>query len=207
MLVLFGGLPGTLNIVDHLNLAALNGIMKMKGFMLLELSKTKGIPVGVMDEQKAVGIVQAAVIFADEAKVIGFLVKPKGILTPKKVVSFQDVVGIDPKGLVINSADNLLPTDEVLRIKEILKSGFKLIGLPARTKNKKYLGRITDVVIETISGDIIRLYVRNLLDERIFERSMIHDIKPKEVILTFDNRKKVVKKEAVANAQKVAEPA
>ncbi len=175
--------------------------------MLLELSKVRGIPVGVMDEQRAVGSVEMPVIFADEAKVIGFLVRSRGILPPKKVVSFQDVVGIDTKGLVINSVDNLLPTDEVLRIKEILKSGFKLVGLPAKTKNKKYLGRITDVVIETTSGDVIRLYVRNLLDERIFERSMIHDIKPKEVILTFDNRKKVTKKEAVTDAQKVAEPA
>lgn len=174
--------------------------------MLLELSKIKNIPVGVMDEQKAVGSVEAPVIFADDAKVIGFLVRLKGIMSQKKVVSFADVVDLDGKGLVINSADNLLAIDEILRIKDILKQGFKLIGLPAKTKNKKYLGRITDSVIETTSGDIIRIYVKNLLDERIFERSMIHDIKPKEVILTFDDRKSA-KKEVAADAQKVAEPA
>lgn len=174
--------------------------------MLLELSKIKNVPVGVMDEQKAVGSVETPVIFADDAKVIGFEVKLRGLLSQKRVLSFQDVVDIDAKGLVINSTDSLLPMDEILRIKDILKSGFKLIGLPARTKNKKYLGRITDAVIETTSGDIIRLYVKNLLDERIFERSMIHDIKPKEVILTFDDRKSA-KKEIAADAQKMAEPA
>ncbi len=174
--------------------------------MLLELSKIRGVPVGVMDEQKAVGSVEMPVVLADDAKVIGFLIRLKGIMSRKKVVSFADVVDLDGKGLVVNSADNLLAIDEILRIKDILRQGFKLIGLPAKTKNKKYLGRITDAVIETTSGDIIRLYVKNLLDERIFERSMIHDIKPKEIILTFDDRKSA-KKEVAADAQKVAEPA
>jgi uncharacterized protein YrrD len=175
--------------------------------MLLELSKTKNLPVGALNEQKAVGLVEMPVVFADDAKVIGFLVKMKGVFQGKKVVSFSDVVDLDTKGLVINSADSLLAVDEILRIKDILKSGFKLVGLPARTKNKKYIGRISDVVIETTSGDIIRLYVQSLFDQRIFERSMIHDITSKEVILTFDNKNRTEKKNPVADQQKAAEAA
>ena len=159
--------------------------------MLLEVSKIKNMPVGAMDEGALIGKVEKVIIQPEEGKIIGFLVMVPGFLAQPKVVSFQDVVSIDAQGLVINSGNNLLDKDEIVRIGELIKTKFSLTGLPAKTKNKKYLGRVRDVVIEANSGDVIRIYVKNLWDEKIFERSMIYKISPTEVILTFDPRKKV----------------
>jgi len=175
--------------------------------MLLELSKILNLSVGALDERRAVGEVDKVAIALEDARVIGFLVKLKGILSSRKAVSFQDVVDIDHKGLVINSAESLLPVGEIVRIKEIFASHFNLVGLPARTKNKKSLGRVTDAVVETTSGDIIRIYVKSLWDERIFERSMIHEIKKNEIILTFDDRQKAKQKQSILAGEKVSEAA
>lgn len=175
--------------------------------MLIEISKVRGLPTGAIDEGALIGTVKQAVVSPEAARVIGFLVKIKGLFRGQKVISFQDVVDIDTQGLVINSRDNLVSENEIVRIKELVDSRFSLIGLSARTKNKKYLGRVSDAVIESTSGDIIRVYVKYFWDERIFERSMIHEIKKDEIILTFDDKKKVKKKQAVMAAEKVVEAA
>jgi len=156
--------------------------------MLIELSKLENLPVGSFAESMLVGKLASVIVSPQDAKVIALKVYLGKFFAKAKIVSFGDVVDIDINGVTINSSDNLLPVDEIVRVKNIMAKKFNILGLPARTKNKKYLGRVRDAVIETTSGDIIRIYVGNVLSQKIFTRSMIHQIKNNEIILTFDDK-------------------
>ena len=174
--------------------------------MLIELSKLNGVPVGSLSEGTRVGTIWRTVVNPDGLRVIGFVVKVGTVFPKMKVVSFMDVVDIDQNGVVINSKDNLLEKDEVVRVGELVKKKFSLLGLAVKDKKKKFFGRVRDAVVETTSGDILRLYSRYLVSDFVFERSQVEKVTLREVVIggVSPKRAKPVKSPA---AMKAAEPA
>ena len=163
--------------------------------MLIELSKLQNLPVGALDEGALVGRVHRVVVNPEDTKIIGYLVWVGKILPKGLILSQQDVVDIDQSGIVTHNRENLLEKEEVVRINEIIKHKFNLIGLKARAKSGEYLGKITDAVADTGSGDILRIYVRKIYQELVFERSQIEKITWKEMILKCDPKERVEAKE------------
>jgi len=111
------------------------------------------------------------------------------------------VVDIDQGGVVINSRDNLVEKEEIVRVGEILKHKFNLIGLKAVSKDKQNLGRVQDAVVETQSGDILRLYTSRMYQNRVFERSKIDKITWREVVLNCESEEKAKEKATVPEAE------
>ena len=166
--------------------------------MLIELSKYKNMVIGALDEGALVGRVKVALVDPDHGKIIGFLVKEKGLFGPSKVVSILDVIDVEKRAMVINSRASLVDKNEIVRIAKILKFKFNLLGLPARTKDGQMLGRITDAVINSQTGEIIRVYTQFLMQRRVFERSKIEEITWQEILLSTDDRKRVKSKLTVS---------
>jgi len=159
--------------------------------MLIELSEIKGKQVGALEEGALIGRVEKIIINPDDVQIIGLLVKVPGFLSRPKAVSFLDVVDIDSSAVVIRSASSLVEPGEIVRLDKLIKYKFEFIGLPVKNKNNKVIGRVNDAVVETAGGDILRIYVRNLFNDRVFERSLIKKVTLKEVIVneTADARR------------------
>jgi len=172
--------------------------------MLIELTKLEGMDIGALDEGVKVGVVKSSIIDPEEVCLVGILVRIGTIIQSFKVASFQDVIDIDKTGVVIGSEADLLEKDDIVRIKKLLKFKYSLVGSRVRASGtKKSLGRVADAVIETTTGDVLRVYVSNLFKRRIFERSQIEKITLTEVIVK-DIEPKAVKQKVLA-AEKVAE--
>ena len=170
--------------------------------MLIELSKLQNSPVGSFDEGGLIGTIRQVVIDKDDAKVIGFAIKLSGIFSPVRVASIQDVVDIDQAGVVLRSAESLVDKDEVVRISQILKLNFKLMGLKAFSKEGKYLGRVYDALVDSNTGDIMRIYVKHLFADYVFERSQIDEITLKMVKLRTEKRQRAKRQvESLAQAK------
>jgi len=156
------------------------------------------MPVGALEEGALIGRVRRVLVDPHQGKIAGFLIKEKGPFTKPKVVSMIDVVDVERAAMVINSRKSLVSRAEIVRIAKILEYKFNLIGLPARTREGQMLGKVTDVVVESQTGEIVRLYTHFLLQHRVFERSRIDEITWQEIFLITDNRKKVKAKVPVA---------
>ena len=156
--------------------------------MLIELTKLKGLSVGVMDESKKGGEISQIIFDFSQSKVIGFLVKTGGFFSSEKVVSLPDVVSIDRDGAVINTSDDILEKDEIVRVDTILKKNAKLVGLRAYDRAGVLLGFVYDGVFETDTGDLTRLYVGRLWKKYIFSRNRIFDLNEKKVVIDTDSK-------------------
>jgi sporulation protein YlmC with PRC-barrel domain len=172
--------------------------------MLLELSKLQNLSVGSFDEGDLIGVVKKVIIDKEDANVIGFVVKRHGFFGAIKAASFQDVVDIDRAGIVLRSAEALVDQNEIVRIAQIISSKFNLIGLRAISKEKKYLGRVYDGLIDSTTGDITRLYVKHLLNEYVFERNQIDEITNTEVRLKTEKRQRAKKQAEMVTEAKIA---
>jgi sporulation protein YlmC with PRC-barrel domain len=172
--------------------------------MLIELTKLENMPVGAMDEGAAIGKVRRTLVSPEEEKLLGITVKTAGFFGKVLVVSIQDVVDIDRGGVVVRSREALVAPDEIVRIKEIFKKKFSLIGLRVKDNSGKTLGRVSDAVVETTTGAICRLYVKSLLNELVYEHSQIEKITWTEVVVKSEREARAKVKEDLS-AQKIPE--
>jgi len=176
--------------------------------MLIELSKLEGMPVGALEEGALAGRVWKVLVAPDELKVVGLAVRTGRLswLWPKiLVVAFVDVVDIDKNGVAVKSRESLTEPDEIVRLKEILKYKFSLLGLPAVSKSGERLGRVTDALAETDTGALSRLYVRKFLDSRVFERAQVVKMNYKKVVLEVEGGRRVKARKEAPLSVKAAE--
>lgn len=176
--------------------------------MLLEIKKIMSLSVGALDVSAKVGDVEKIIVDPKEIKVIGFLIKIGTIFPKFKVVSFQDVIELDDSGIVIGSNEDLLEREEIVRIKDLLKYKFTILGLRVKEENGQKIGFIEDGLIDSQTGDLLRIYTRDLLNIRklVFERSRIIKMDLKEVVVKTEAKIKI-KKEELETAKKAIQTA
>jgi len=171
--------------------------------MLIEIKQLEGMAVGALDEGALVGKVLRTVVDPRQIRLIGFTVRT-GTFWPKVLaVSFSDVVDVDKNGAVINSKESLVEKNEIVRLGELIKIKFSLVGLPVYSRNRKRLGTVTDAVAETLNGDILRIYVQSLFEKRVFARSQIEKMTLTEVVIRDLAQTSVATKQA----EEIVEPA
>ena len=174
--------------------------------MLINGSKLNSAKVLSLHVGGTIASVKRAVIDPNSLKIIAFEVS--GPLIRGDVGNILDVTDIREVaniGMIIDSTDDLMQPDDVIRISKIMELGFNLIGLKVRTKKGEKLGKVMDYVLDTETFTIHQLIVHRpaakaLLDpELTIPRSEIVEINDYEVIVK--DEKKTVKKKASVPAK------
>lgn len=154
--------------------------------MLIQSSTILALPVAAMDSQGKVGHVKQIVIDPENGTLLGYSVKPIGLFTKDKILSQQDVVEIDKNGIVIRSEDDLLEPEEIIRINKIIKSNVGIIGQDSFTESKKFLGKVFDYILDTETQSIVKYYIRNIFDEKIFPQEKVVEINKRGIFFSND---------------------
>lgn len=112
---------------------------------------------------------------------------------------------ISPIGFIVDSSDEIVNSNDVIKLKEILNLNFNLINLKVVSKDGAKLGRVSNFIINISSMTIEQLVVsrpalKALLDpELIIHRSKIIDISNEQITVKAE-------KETPKSKQKVLDP-
>jgi sporulation protein YlmC with PRC-barrel domain len=94
-----------------------------------------------------------------------------------------------PQGFVVNDQEVLSESGELVRLQEIIKLGFTLIGKPVVTQSKDKVGKVSDYATEVDSMYIQKLYVSQPLLKSLtsgslsIDRSQIMEITSRRIII------------------------
>jgi len=155
--------------------------------MLLLSSQIINLPVGSLESQSKVGVIRSIVFDPQNGKVLAFLVQTGGLLSANRALSTIDVAEIDKQGLVIKSQEELVPIEEIIRLKDVLKRKIPILGQVAKTESGRGLGRISDVLIDCQTMAIVKYYLKGLfVGERILPAENVVEIKKEGVIFQED---------------------
>lgn len=154
--------------------------------MVIEASRLKGVPVVAASGEK-LGTVDRLVFSADQARLIGFQISRTGLIKKFGRLDLDAVVDLSSEGVVAHDSSSV--GVDLAEFDQVSKTSGPLIGVTAKTTTGTRLGHVTDVVIETQTGGIVRLYLRNLLTERIIPLQFLVSIGPKEIIFQDDVNK------------------
>jgi len=106
----------------------------------------------------------------------------------------RDVRELSNLGLIVDSSDEFIALNDVVKIREVYDFGFELIGKTVRDTNGTKLGKVSGYSIEPGSFMIKQLNIRRPLlksftdTELIIDRTQITEVNDVEIIITNDER-------------------
>ena len=107
-------------------------------------------------------------------------------------------------GIIIDSIDEFVQSDDIVRIADILKLNFALPELKVVTKDGAKLGKVADYIVEATSWDIHQLIVQRPLLKSFLDPQLII---PRKQIIEVDDYQVVVKSEHDHAKTKLEQPA
>lgn len=105
------------------------------------------------------------------------------------ILLYQDIRDLIPQGFVVNDHDVLADPDELVRLKELLKLNFDLMGKPVVTTDKQKVGKVTDYATEITTMYIQKLYVSQSMLKSFsggnlgIDRTQIVEITPNKIVI------------------------
>ena len=167
--------------------------------MLVSASKLIGTPILSMQSAAPIGMITDLIVNPDNLKIIAFyisgpLVSSANILDAKSVREYSSY------GCVVDSIDELVEKDDVVKISKIIDLNFDLNGLKVETRKGSKLGRVIDYTLTsedfTVQQIIVkRPIVKSFLDpELTIPRKEISEVTDYKIIVK--NEEKTIKKKA-----------
>lgn len=164
--------------------------------MLINGSRLIGCPILSLHVGGAIAHVLDVIIDPNNLKIIGFRVS--GSLVRGEV---GDVLPVDSirefsrVGMIVDSIDELVDGEEVIRIRDVLNLNFSLPGLKVVSKSKSKLGKVSDYIVNSDSWSVYQLIVQRpimkaFLDpELIIPRSEIIEVNDYQIIVKDEHSK------------------
>lgn len=106
------------------------------------------------------------------------------------VLVCQDIREVLPNGLVIDDYERLAEPDELVRLKSVMEIDFELLGKQVVTVDGQKVGKVGDYAVETGSMYIQKIYATQSILKNFtggslsIDRSQVHEITPKRVVIT-----------------------
>ena len=128
------------------------------------------------------------IINPNNLKIEGFYCTDK-FSKDELVLLYQDIRDVIPQGFVVDDHDVLVEAHELVRLKDVMKLGFTLIGKPVVTIGKQRVGKVNDYATEMETMYIQKLYVGQSVLKSFsggslgVERTQINEITDKKIII------------------------
>lgn len=156
---------------------------------MLQLSESLlNRPVMSLRTGQPVATITEPIINPNNLKIEGFYCLDR-FSKSQLVLLYQDIRDVIPQGFVIDDHDVLAEANELVRLKDILNIGFKLIGKPVVTISKQRVGKVSDYATEMETMYIQKLYVSQNMFKSFtggslgVDRNQINEITDKKIII------------------------
>lgn len=105
------------------------------------------------------------------------------------VLLYQDIRDVITQGFVIDDHDVLVEAHDLVRLKDVMRLGFTLIGKPVVTVDKQRVGKVNDYATEMETMYIQKLYVGQSVLKSFaggslgVDRTQINEITDKKIVI------------------------
>ena len=145
------------------------------------------------DDSCTLGKVINWVINPAEKKISALLVKPTGLFKSTLAIATIDIVEYGPKLIIVKNESALVAPAEIVHLPKLIRQRHKVLGNPVFTQSQKMLGKVSEVLFETIDSTIQRIYVEPSLlgalkqPDLIISADKIIQITPKKIVVQNDD--------------------
>jgi len=158
--------------------------------MLLSYSKIISLPVVDLQNRIKVGTVSDIIIDKNSLKVAALIVNAGNFFWPKKTyVCWPDIVHVLKEAVVVTDENSANDLTDLPKIGRLISEKCYGLNQTVETESGKNIGRVFDYLIDSLSGHLAKIYVKNIFNERII---------PVTKIIEFTGRKFIIKNDKTA---------
>lgn len=156
--------------------------------MLKLSSAVMNIPVMSLRTGSPIGTAKKMILNPNNLKIEGWFVADR-FDNKELILVAGEARDVSDSGIIVNDHDVLSPAEELVRLKPVIETGFKLIGKPVTTESGKRLGKVSDFAIEIGSLFVKKIYVAQSLIKNFsggslcIDRTQIVEITDKRIIV------------------------
>lgn len=160
--------------------------------MLLAGTRLIHAPVMGLQTGSELARTQQAVINPRTLEIVAYEVTGPLLNAHPSLLRIADVREFSDVGLIVDSSDEFVGVDDIIKLSEIYNLRFDPIGMTVIDKNRRKLGRINGYTIETAAFVIQQLSVKRPLwrslgdTELLIHRSQIIEINDREIVVEHD---------------------
>ena len=157
--------------------------------MLLLKDRLLDVPIMSLQTGTRVGAAMAHIIDPRRLTIVAFYCEGPLIDYSPAILHVSDIREFSSIGFIVDSADNVMPQDDLVRLKEILEFKFELIGKQVVESGGRKLGKVANYTVDSESFFIVKLHVQPGLlrsfaqTELIIDRTQIVEINDKHIVV------------------------
>lgn len=162
--------------------------------MLIAASRLDGASVMSLQTGGQLARTKSPVIDPRDLSIVAYELEGPSLDAHPSFLLIQDVRELSNLGLIVDSSDEFVGIDDVIKLKEVYDFGFTLIGKNVVDQSKHKLGKVIAYSIEPESFLVKQLNVRRPLlksfndTELIIDRTQIAEIADDTITITHDER-------------------
>lgn len=119
------------------------------------------------------------------------------------ILHTSDIREFSSIGFIVDSADNVMPEDDLVRLKEILEFKFDLIGKQVVEADGRKLGKVSTYTVDSESFYITKLHVQPGFLQRLAQTELMVD---RTQIVEINDKHIVVRKATAEDIQPAGMP-
>jgi uncharacterized protein YrrD len=150
--------------------------------MLIQATQLHHSQVVADDGETLVGKAEQLIFDPSSGTLVGFVVQTTGWFSQPGLLSAVDSVDCGPGLLAVRTAESIGELAELPRLADLLKQKIPILGQRAETEAGTFLGRVDDLLIDTLSWHIAKYYLRGLVNQQIVPSNLVARITRQAVI-------------------------
>ena len=171
--------------------------------MLVYANNLTGTPVLSMQAAGAIGQIYSPVVDPDSLKIVAFYLVGPEVTRTANILDAKSIREYSKYGIVIDSTDELVSKDDIVKLSQIIDLNFALPGLKVETIKGSKLGHITDFTITSEDFTVQQIIVKRPLIKSFLDPELI--IPRKEIIEVTDDKVVVKDEEKVIRERAMKE--
>lgn len=157
--------------------------------MLLTLDTMKNVPLLSIQTGRRLAVIGDPIINPNNLQVVAWYAIGNLIGFSPAVIFSEDIHELGHLGAIIDSADSILPLDDLVRLQDILAHGFALHHLPVVSDTGQKLGSVESFNFDSDNFLIEQIIVKPSLSVRLTAAQLIIT---RSQIVELDNKRIVV---------------
>lgn len=163
--------------------------MKYTSSMLVFVDELLALPVVSLQTGQELAHLTKAIIDPRQLHVMAFYCEGPNLDMDPAVLHTDDIREVSSLGLIVDSAENIMSPEDLVRLQQVLHFEFDLNDKLVVDDLGGKIGKVSNYSVEATTFYIIKLYVRPTLmqawrtTERVIDRSQIVEITDKHIVV------------------------
>ena len=160
--------------------------------MLIYNSRLVGMPILSVQDSGKIGTISNTIVDPDTLKIIALRVHGAIGSDGGNILDVNSIREYSEFGLVIDSTEELVKDDDIVKIAKVLELNFSLIGLKVETKKGSKLGKVLDFTVTDDNFSVAQIVVKRPTVKSFFDSELII---PRAEIVEITDYKIIVRDE------------